>query len=175
MDEATVDKAIRDRMSEIKRRRIWQRAIKVLKKFGTRDEDVRDYFTKIRIYFDAQVDGHQLSITLRSHGHFHESDVFKIYVDGTLMFQADNNAWPENQDRRALMKIGSDTIVVEYYRDAFWRQILDLRKISRALRPKKATVANKRLNDPKDKGVRDPDLLIKLGVSDSNTSVADTK
>lgn len=165
MDNSAFLKELRKKMTEIKKRRIWQRANLVLSKFGQERIRVENCYTAVEKSFERTIDGRKLKISRDSHGQFHENFTVKIYVDNTLVFRADNTVWVEKRDPRIILKFGNKSIEIEYYCSGNWTGLLNPKKIEMALRPKKET---KPLPPKPEFSLSDKELAQRFGIKSSN-------
>ena len=135
MVQQSLDDQIAAKMREIRRKRIYQRARALLKKFGR--EHVEELSCSMKTSAELVVPFNDQSLTIRSYsfGQFQENDKITIMFNGEV-FSAIDIPLKDGYDPRRLMKIAGSTIAIERFESGSWISRLDTQKIKSLLRPK---------------------------------------
>lgn len=159
------DTEVAKKMEEIKRKKIWQRARAILKRFNCEHISERNCYSVHRGVFSEVFPEGKLEIRISSYGQFHENLDLQIKFQGRVVFEAEESAWHEKYDRRRVMKIRGARVVIQKFSSGNWTNLLSVKKIERLLNPKPPKKAQN-LSKPEKVKEHDEELAARFGVWD---------
>ena len=120
---------VRSRISEIRRRKIWQKACAVAKKFGVSKQDTIGGCFATKTDCLIKVGKKELSIQVHPAGQFGQNDYLTVRVDDEIVFAAHQYDSTENPHRA--LRINRRDVEVETYKRGNWWKLLDIKKIEK--------------------------------------------
>lgn len=158
MDPAEARRAIRERMNEIKRKKIWERTLKIVKTLGIIHHDVHDCYTKTTGYFSIENNGLKLQIKLDSTGQFAQNTILNIYINEKLVFDAEEIDYhPEEKKQARLIKRKNEpTILITLYHPGEWTELLSINTLKNIIKKREIKEKGEKQKKP------DPNRLLSV-------------
>lgn len=132
MTSVELQKEIKKVLDHIKRTKLWERAIEVSEKLGSKEEKVSSYHTKVTYYAHVLLGGVVSHVIQSGTGQFAQNKTIRVDIDNEPVFNAEVIENPKNYKKECLLKINNDTTIsINYYKAGYWEKELSVSKIKK--------------------------------------------